>query len=280
MERTMKVLAVLLVVCCLGAAVQASVFTMNGPGQDWNNINAWKQDGVSPATRVPSLASSDYTDIVYSAAANPTKIQAADASTRYLYLSLYTHVSGDGISGGGLALTNGYDLSTYRIMYGGSTTGSNVNPGAGSLLDIGAGSVVSCSSYFGNYINQTNTLSNDYTQVINVSGTLNTPILRLNDGVFNMTLLGAGTLKVTTDVDITNNALTLNFNSNLASIITTAAQFSELLGSIKVGGVAATMANFQTSDAGGGLTSYMLVPEPATMALLGLGAIAAFRRKR
>jgi hypothetical protein len=283
MQGARKLIGVLVVLCGMGAAVQAATFSIQGPGRDWNNIADWRQDSAA-ATRVPGA--SDYTDVIYSTAANPTRIQAADAATRYLYLSLYNSTGSDGISGGALKLTDGYDLSAYRILYGGSTDNANVNAGADSLLDIGAGSMVTCSSYFGNYIAKVNTLSEAWVQRINVRGTLETPTFNLNDGVFNISLEGGGTLKVTTDVIVTlsSAAAKINFTSDLASMVMKSGDFDELLSAniLRVNDVTATAADFQTADAGSGLTKYMLapVPEPSAMALLGLGAaLAVLRRK-
>jgi hypothetical protein len=244
MESKMKLLGVLVVVlACVGTASATHYAT----GGDWATAAGWAFNGSAPSIN----------DDVYmydGTVGNPQIVAAS---------------------------TTGY-ADFVRFDLGGAWTNDKKN----ELIVNGTLNVGNGASFDGLYFGTDAALAQYGSLItINAGGIVNTTqvIVQPNAGGAYDINLNGGTLIVTGGVTgLAGKDLNINLMNVDALLTVTSASLNSLIstGSLQAQGVVVTSASELSVTQNGNYVDVALVPEPATLALLGLGAIAAFRRKR
>jgi hypothetical protein len=244
-------------------------------GGNWMDPNTWSLG------RVPQNPS-DWTQLFYSTPSLPVVINAGNMGDTY-GLMLSCNDTGPGVPGGALMVYG--TLNAQRLVYGNWVANTTT---ADSLLYIGDSGVVNVTYRF--YTTDLWTVASK--QNIHIDGgalnVLGTADIRNDRNTFmDFTLTRDGVLRVEDQFLLVNSG---NFRVDIASsdalLIAKPVEFDKLVAGnmIYANGSLATTADFQTAPVAGNanLTAYSLVviPEPASVTLLGLGAVVALLCKR
>jgi hypothetical protein len=256
MER-LKVVIVLLL--CAGMASAASFNAASGGGE-WDDTNTWYEAGF------PTAADAVY--LVYNS--SPVIVSAGQVEAcSYTYGSMYT-----GYGGGSIDVDGQLDMG-WGLFLGNWSAASA--PTTDFVMNIGDAGVVNLGSY-GIY---TTGLGQSNTQVFNINGGL----LNVDAGLTllgtqaAMTVSGDGLLDVAGG--LVSGDLTIDIVGLDATVVIASGTAATLIsqGDLLANGVVGDAGDFLVTDLGGGLEQITLVPEPATMVLLGLGALVLHRKK-
>jgi hypothetical protein len=258
MERLKVVIALLL---CAGMA-SAATFNATSSGGEWDSdgVTTWYEAGY------PTAADTVY--MVYNA--NPVTVSAGQTEAAgYAYVSLY-----DALGAGDLSVDGQLDISG-GIFIGNWYTPST--PNDDFVLNIGDAGVVNIGGY-GLY---STGLGQNNTQVFNVNGGLLNidASLTLAGTQAAMTVSGDGVLDIAGG--LASGGLTIDIVGNDAMAIIQTALYDSLLGGggMMANGAVGDAGDFLVTDLGGDMSQVQLIPEPATMVLLGLGALVLRRKK-
>jgi hypothetical protein len=245
MERLMKVFCVLGMIALVSSVSSAATVFYGSPG-DWTNTDC----GSYYPGSVPVAANGDYVYMYADTPATPLVITAGTtAEADFLHLDAW------GIKSNALTVNGSFstqDALTWNNFLFGPWNGA----GTQGILTINDGGSVD-TGQIGVYNPAAGgTTGGDYQAILN-GGTLTADSLRYNadDGFF----------------------ITINIADYDAALICPQADF-DAVNALATGGVIGAD-TIVMEDLGGGIGKYTLIPEPATMVLLGLGALVLRRKK-
>jgi hypothetical protein len=248
MERLMKVFCVLGVIALVSSAATAATLFYGSPG-DWTNTGC----GSYYPTAVPVAANGDYVYMYADTPATPLVITAGTtAEADFLHLDAWGLKSNALTVNGSFSTQNA--LTWNNLLFGpwnNAGTQGIVTVNDGGSIDTGQLGVYNPTGTDG-------TNGGDYQLILN-GGTVNADLLRYNaDAGFFIDIVFA-------DDDAFLTCPTADFDAVNA------------LGSIISGAGLGPVGMIQ--DNGDGTAVYGIVPEPATMVLLGLGVLVLRRKK-
>jgi hypothetical protein len=263
MERLTKVLVVLTLVAALGTT--ASAATAYAQGGDWSSSGSWYA-GYTPT-------SADYVYGYGATAANPQVLSTGTGECAWIRMGTY--------SDGGLTVTGG-TLNTYVDLSG--FAGLMMGDAYAVTLDVSGGDVnLSRLNVWGNAIAHS---------AIQTGGTVDVAELNVGQWGYTSTLdyqLIDGYLAIEDNVDsanpLTGSTGSILINVTGGELVLGNALLADVLssGSLAAEGTLATAGNlnslFTVTAPDAEHTSLVLIPEPATMVLLGLGALVLRRKK-
>jgi hypothetical protein len=206
----------------------------------WGVPGNWTDTAMPGYTSAPSAALGDYVYVYTTTVANPLVVTGSACSADFVHLSAFYGQHN------ALEVTGSLD-TTAAINYDGIYFGAWGGSGDNATLTIqDGGSLVT-----GNFVS-----ASGATGVSNYS-------IVLNGGILDIGTIAA------------DSSFLINIADYDATLILPQADYNALAA---VGGVTGADTIVMT-DLGGGIGAYSLIPEPSTMALLGLGALVLLRKK-